>query len=699
MSYHLGVDLGTTFTAAAIHRGDVVEMVPLGVQALSVPSVIFVDTTGEVLVGDPAIRRAHTDPGRVARQIKRRFGDVTPLLLGGTPYSAEVLVGRILEWVLETVTAREGAAPDSVALTHPANWGGYKLELLEQTVRTAGLPDALFVSEPEAAALHWASQERVDEGILVAAYDLGGGTFDAAVLRKEAEGFTVVGRPEGIERLGGIDFDDAIFAHVTQSLDLSELDTEDPGVRAALVRLRTECIEAKHALSFDTDVSVPVLLPNLATEVRITRGEFETLIRPRIDDSVAALSRAVAGAGLERQDIDRVLLVGGSSGIPLVAQMVSEATGRPIAVDAHPKHAVALGAALTAAQHAGVGLPVVAAAPAQSEETASVGETAAEDPAPDDSAGPEVTAPAAPAALAATVATSVQTAADHPARSAPEAPRSNAKRSKLASVLPILLGATVLAGSAWFLLPGLGGGDDGTKATADTPARTPTVVPTRLQNPTRVVQSHSALTHSPAPTSKTLSGEDAFLQSTTGDKLPDTECPDQEGFLSGFTSYSQDCRQVSWSEGLARGVYIATDGDAGSGAVGIGTASSGADWNLQFYVENDPTAGDTKAWTSARVATATFGRDEPSLVVVYRYPDDSIAVDIVDDQDGEVAVRAHLDPVAHGIAVVDDDDNLAIYTKSGDSAARAVVTYDAKSGSYRATKTSVPVSHVPHDGA
>src|SRR5262249_9393872 len=130
---------------------------------------------------------------------------------------------------------------------------------------------------------------------------------------------------------------------------LEELDGSDPTVRAALARLRQECVAAKEALSFDADTSVSVLLPNVQTEIRVTRAEFEPMIRAAIGETIEALPRAVEGAGVRADDLAAVLLVGGSSQIPLVAELVSHELGRPVAVDAHPKHAVALGAAMAAA--------------------------------------------------------------------------------------------------------------------------------------------------------------------------------------------------------------------------------------------------------------------------------------------------------------------------------------------------------------
>jgi actin-like ATPase involved in cell morphogenesis len=351
MGYALGVDLGTTYTAAATWRDGRTEVATLGSRSAAVPSVVLMRDAGTVLTGEAADRRAASEPDRVAREFKRRIGDTTPIFLGGSPYSAEMLMSELLQWAVGEVEAREGGPPDRVAVSHPANWGEYKRDLLDNAIRQANLGNAIMLTEPEAAAIHYASTERVDTGDTVAVYDLGGGTFDAAVLRKTDGGWETLGTPEGIERLGGIDFDAAVFAHVQRSLGgaLEELDEDDPNAMAAVGRLREECSEAKEALSSDTDASIPVLLPNVQTQVRLTRGEFEDMIRPQVSMTIDALRRALTSAGVTADAVKVVLLVGGSSRIPLVAQMVTAELGRPVNVDVHPKHAIALGAALAAA--------------------------------------------------------------------------------------------------------------------------------------------------------------------------------------------------------------------------------------------------------------------------------------------------------------------------------------------------------------
>lgn len=350
MDYYLGVDQGTTYSAAAVSRGGRTEIASLGGRVAEIPSVVFLREDETILVGETARRRGLSDPSRVVREFKRRFGDPTPLFLGGTPIAADAIWAKLLAWILNSVTQSQGGLSAGVAITHPANWGPYKLDLLAQAIRLADVPNPVTLSEPEAAAISYAHANKVEPGDAVAVYDLGGGTFDAAVLRRTQAGFELVGRPEGIERLGGIDVDEAVFAHVKSVLGpkFDDLDPEDARAVSAVARLRQECVAAKEVLSQDTDVTIPAVLPQTSTDVRLTRAELESMIRPTLAPTVEALSRAVASASLTAEDLKAVLLVGGSSRIPLVGQMVGSALGAPVVTDAHPKHSVALGAALYA---------------------------------------------------------------------------------------------------------------------------------------------------------------------------------------------------------------------------------------------------------------------------------------------------------------------------------------------------------------
>ncbi len=198
-SYCVGIDLGTTYSAAAVCRDgeSKPDTLPLGERSAAVASMVYLAPDGSMLCGEAAHRRAVTDPRRVMREFKRRIGDGTPLVVGGTPVAAEVVAARFVAWVLERVAEREGGPAARVALTHPAEWGPHKRGRRRGAGRS-GVPDVTLLSEPEAAAIGYASTERVEVGGTVAVYDLGGGTFDAAVVRKLPDGgFELVGQAGG----------------------------------------------------------------------------------------------------------------------------------------------------------------------------------------------------------------------------------------------------------------------------------------------------------------------------------------------------------------------------------------------------------------------------------------------------------------------------------------------------------------------
>jgi molecular chaperone DnaK len=493
VAYFLGIDIGTTYTAAAVWRDGRSDVANLGNRAQSIPSVVLLRDDGTVLVGEAAERRAATEPQRVAREFKRRLGDPTPVIVGGTPYSADALIARVLRWVVDRVTEVEGGPPARVAVSHPANWGSYKLDLLRQAIRIADLDDVITLSEPEAAAIHYAAQARIEPGAVIAVYDLGGGTFDVAVLRKTGAGWEILGSPEGIERLGGVDFDSAVFHHVTAAIPpaIDELDPAEPAAQAAVARLRQECVEAKEALSSDSDVSIPVLLPNLQTEVRLTRGEYEQMVRPALADTITAVNRALRSAGVAAGDLTSVLLVGGSSRTPLVAELVTAALGRPVAVDAHPKFGVALGAALTAAGTAGA----LGGPPLDSPSIADA--TPPGDPQPGDARAAAAADPIAAAAaggIAAAAVASGTATAGAPGETTPggpptggDLPPAGVDRGRRTLVL-VGAGVVALVGLVALGLLLLGGDDDpaataGPGESTTTVPTTPTTAPPTTQAP------------------------------------------------------------------------------------------------------------------------------------------------------------------------------------------------------------------------
>ncbi|MGQ0844936.1 MAG: Hsp70 family protein [Sporichthyaceae bacterium] len=384
-SYVLGVDLGTTFTAAAVARpGELAVGVPLGSRGAAIPTIAYLGPDGEFAVGEVAARRAVTDPDRVVREFKRRIGDETPLLLGdGTGsdrINAHRLAALVIAWVVNTVSTRQGERPATVVVTHPAAWGGHKQQLLRSALNDVGVRDPILVTEPHAAAVAYADSRNLEPGSRLAVYDLGGGTFDASVMLVEAGGaFAPLGRPVGLADLGGIDFDDAILAHVVDSLGdrVASLDPADPVVASALARLRQECVDAKEALSADTVATLAVVIGGVQTNLRLTRSEFETMIEPAVARTLEAFDACLAEAEVGAGDLRHLLLTGGSARIPFIAQALSAHLGGTVAIgrDLDPKLAVALGAAM-------VGQRLTAPAAVEAVEATPDSEITAERPAP-----------------------------------------------------------------------------------------------------------------------------------------------------------------------------------------------------------------------------------------------------------------------------------------------------------------------------
>jgi hypothetical protein len=348
MSYQVGVDLGATFTAAAMCRAGRADVVTFGPRAAFLPSVAYVNPDGSLVLGEAAEQRAQHEPDRVARQFTRRVGDGTPLRLGGVSMTADALAARYVGHVVGAVAGLVGGPATRVALTHPAGWGQHRIESLHAALATQGLGSTLFLSGAQAAARAYAERVPVSTGDLIAVYDLGGSGFDAAVVRRSADGrFVAAGRAEELA-VGGLDFDELVFDHVRAALGerWTELDPADPALRPALARLRRECTLAKEALSADTDVQIPVRLPGIDARVRLARAEFEELVRPAIEETAATLHRAIDSADSTPEDVSAVLLTGGSARVPLVTQVVSEVLGRPVVVAPNPKGDTAIGAAL-----------------------------------------------------------------------------------------------------------------------------------------------------------------------------------------------------------------------------------------------------------------------------------------------------------------------------------------------------------------
>lgn len=367
--YFLAIDVGTSRTAAATARSApdgtlVAAPLPLGRNADSTPTTVFVSDSG-LLFGDAAERRGTAQPERLVREFKRRIGDDVPIVAADRRFSPQDLFALVVGWVIGTAVEREGQHPAGIAVSVPVTWGEYRTRLVQDSIGRLGWNDVHVITEPEAAARHYESTHPLDSGRALAVYDFGGGTFDTVILQKSRDGHVdFVGAPVGISDLGGADFDDIVLRHTVRTAGLPAATmaaaATDPGLRMALASLRRECVEAKESLSFDGEAVVPVLVGDGHGAVRLTRAEFEDMIEPEIERTIEVLETALEQSGLTADDLDAILLTGGTSRIPRVAQLLSERFDRPIAIDADPKAIIALGAARVAADDARGPLAAVA---------------------------------------------------------------------------------------------------------------------------------------------------------------------------------------------------------------------------------------------------------------------------------------------------------------------------------------------------
>ena len=363
----LAIDFGTSNTVAALSvDGQAQRTVTFDASPL-LPSAVFVGADGQISTGREALRQARLDPTRFEPNPKRRIDD-GEVLLGDRVVPVVDLVAAVLRTVAGEVRRQlGGAAPDEVRLTHPAEWGASRQNVLVTAARAAGLgTNLVLLPEPVAAAAQFTQLpgRALPPGGSVAIYDLGGGTFDVAVVGR------TVGRTSGqsadssggesqfhvlaeggLPDLGGLDFDQAILDHVGRGASVADpgrwqmlqRPTDGAGRRAARA-LAEDVRAAKETLSRypQTDVA----LPEPFTDAHLTRPEFDALIRPDLLRSVDVLAATLQAAGVTPQTLTGVFLVGGSSRIPLVAGVIQQRLGITATALDQPETAVVLGALL-----------------------------------------------------------------------------------------------------------------------------------------------------------------------------------------------------------------------------------------------------------------------------------------------------------------------------------------------------------------
>ncbi len=350
-SWILAIDFGTSYTVAAARvEGRAPEIIEIGGER-RMPSVVMVDPSGDIFVGRTAEDLSVTQPGSTLRALKNRLGDQTPAILGGRPHQVVGLVAALLREVYDQVVVQIGEPPAIVHLTHPATWNQPRINRLIEAAAKAGFPQPLLVPEPVAAALSYAADVGLAPGQPIVVYDLGGGTFDSAVVTARSGGFTVIGRPGGDQHIGGELFDELLVNHIGETLEPDVWDAiqvgDNPLWRQIGAALRNEARKAKEALSSHPYANVLIPLPAGLHQVKLTREEFHAMVRPYIAETIETLKRCVAEAGVPPEALAGVALVGGSSRSPIVEEMVREAFPMvPISRRGDPKATVAAGATL-----------------------------------------------------------------------------------------------------------------------------------------------------------------------------------------------------------------------------------------------------------------------------------------------------------------------------------------------------------------
>ncbi|HVX45881.1 MAG TPA: Hsp70 family protein [Mycobacteriales bacterium] len=344
----LAIDFGTSTTVAAI-RGDTggPRLVAIDGSPL-MPSSVFLTENGTLTVGRDADRQARLDPSRYEPNPKRRIDD-GEIMLGNAALPIEEVIAAVLRRVADEVRRQFGGLPADIRLTHPARWGRARRDLLRRAAGSAGLgADPTLIAEPVAAATHYAnlSDRALPAGSTVAVYDLGGGTFDVAVLQTTPDRRWNVLAEAGIPDLGGVDFDQALIEHIGRREGQRApeawaqlLAAGDAEARRRLRTFRSDVRDAKEALSRNAQAEVP-LGPPLRDQT-VTRAEFEELIRPQLRRTVELMAEQLRRAG---GTLSGSYLVGGSSRIPLVSRLIQEQLRiTPSTLD-QPETSVATGA-------------------------------------------------------------------------------------------------------------------------------------------------------------------------------------------------------------------------------------------------------------------------------------------------------------------------------------------------------------------
>jgi molecular chaperone DnaK len=351
MAKAVGIDLGTTNSVVSVLEAGEPVVIPNAEGARTTPSVVGFSKTGEVLVGEVAKRQAITNPDRTIRSVKRQMGTSWTVDIDGQKYTPQEISARILGKLKRDAESYLGDTVTQAVITVPAYFDDAQRTATKEAGQIAGLEVLRIVNEPTAAALAYGlDKEGTEQTVLV--FDLGGGTFDVSVL-EIAEGVFEVKSTHGDPRLGGDDWDEKVIEWLVKSFK----DTEGVDLSAdkmALQRLQEAAEKAKIELSTvqETQINLPFITATADgpkhLDLKLTRAKFNELTSELVDRCKGPFDQAVKDAGLTVGEINNVILVGGSTRIPAVQDLVKSLTGKDPHKGVNPDEVVAVGAAVQA---------------------------------------------------------------------------------------------------------------------------------------------------------------------------------------------------------------------------------------------------------------------------------------------------------------------------------------------------------------
>ena len=347
MSKIIGIDLGTTNSCVSIFEGGEAHVIANAEGGRTTPSVVSFKK-GEIIVGEKAKRQALVNPDTII-SIKRKMGTSEKVKANGKEYTPEEVSAMILSDLKKTAEAYLGEKVTKAVITVPAYFNDAQRQATKNAGKIAGLEVERIINEPTAAALAYGlDKQNTNEKILV--YDLGGGTFDVSILEL-GDGVFEVLSTSGNNHLGGDDFDNCLVDYIVSEIKKEEgVDLSDD--KMAMQRIKEAAEKAKKDLSGMT--STQVSLPFIAQvdgapvnfEMDVTRAKFESLISDLVDSTLEPVRKALKDANLTKSDIDKVILVGGSTRIPMVQDLVKKETGKDPSKGVNPDEVVSMGAAI-----------------------------------------------------------------------------------------------------------------------------------------------------------------------------------------------------------------------------------------------------------------------------------------------------------------------------------------------------------------